>query len=239
MKLRDLLLISLIVIAILTTSSLAANRTLVQYSDINPTMISWPSNFHHSFDKFDPALGTLNRIDFTATLNATMNGSGYNKNTGAWINFSFARSNASLDVTMLDTSKLNLKVVLRLPNLTGHYNLSPYDGIPWIGPDSFSGNNNGSNASSLSYTQQAALAQYIWSGIGTKKFDLPSSTTGDLYFGGQGGPNIVHNLTSYGWSHAVLTYTYDDSRCLSGYKKDGCTGLPLSGWNITVKNSTN
>jgi large repetitive protein len=36
-----------------------------------------------------------------------------------------------------------------------------------------------------------------------------------------------------------ITYTYDENlQCLSGYKIDGCTGLPLPSWKIVVKNAT-
>ena len=45
-------------------------------------------------------------------------------------------------------------------------------------------------------------------------------------------------IDTLAWSNASISYTYDDARCLSGFKKDGCTGLPLSEWNITTRNAT-
>ena len=73
--------------------------------------------------------------------------------------------------------------------------------------------------------------------IGTNTFKLRTVTTAASTV--VGGGNFASLIVTRAWSNATITYTYDDARCLSGYKIDGCTGLPLSGWNVTVKNSTN
>ena len=46
------------------------------------------------------------------------------------------------------------------------------------------------------------------------------------------------DIRTFGFSNATITYTYDEYLCISGYKKDDCTGRPLRDWVITVNNST-
>ena len=117
---------------------------------------------------------------------------------------------------------------------TGNYTLAPYTGSACgLFSDSATDVDSGSDQGGIFYTNAADLAPYI----GTGTFNLPGSTIADIsvrYFGG----SVLAFLNTYGWSNATITYTYDDARCLSGYKIDGCTGLPLSGWKIIVNNST-
>jgi|WetSurMetagenome_2_1015567.scaffolds.fasta_scaffold32315_3 hypothetical protein len=128
---------------------------------------------------------------------------------------------------------IHLRVDMRSPE-TGNYTLAPYTGSACgLFNDSATDDDSGSAQGGIFYTNPADLAPYI----GTGTFNLPGSTLADIsvrYFGG----SVLAFLNTYGWSNATITYTYDDARCLSGYKLDGCTGLPLSGWNITVNNTT-
>ena len=83
MRYWRLLLISIFIIAILSTSSLAAIRTVTYYSslfaDSTPPgeFVDWTDNF--TFPYFDPAMGELISVYFTATLNATLNGAAENR----------------------------------------------------------------------------------------------------------------------------------------------------------------
>ena len=232
MKSGRLLLISILVIAILTTSSLAAIRTVSYNSEIDLAQIPWNKN--HVLPYFDPDLGKLLRIDFVTTLNGSEDVCVQNYHTSQPAQ-AYVTDNASLQVTMLNGLDIvPLRVDMRSPE-TGMFTLDPYTGqLCGNTSDSETDVDNGSTQGGIFYTNAADLAPYI----GTGTFNLPGSTIAEIlvkYFGG----SVLATLNTYGWSNATIKYTYDDARCLSGYKIDGCTGLPLSGWNVTVKNSTN
>ena len=225
------MLISILVIAILTTSSLAAIRTVSYNSEIDLAQIPWNEN--HVLPYFDPDLGKLLRIDFVTTLNGSEDVciQNYHISQPALAHLT---DNASLWVTMLNgLDIIPLRVDMRSPE-TGNYTLAPYTGSACgLFSDSATDVDSGSDQGGIFYTNAADLAPYI----GTGTFNLPGSTIADIsvrYFGG----SVLAFLNTYGWSNATITYTYDDARCLSGYKIDGCTGLPLSGWKIIVNNST-
>ena len=236
MRRRELLLISFLAIAILTSSSLAA--TQIQYSSIQPKQISWPSGTSHTFDKFDPARGNLSRIDFEATLEGNLSGVYENANPNNWLNYSYAQTTAKMEITMLNGSTLDLQILLRLPdNNTKHYiNLSPYEEPDFSnGTDSFSGKYQNKTRDRITIISDKDKDDYILR-TGQKSFALNSTTEGTIEIKSEeGGANVNSRLRSWGWSDATLTYTY--LLCLSGYKKN-CTGWPLSGWKIMVNNST-
>jgi hypothetical protein len=232
MRRRELLLISLLAIATLTSSSLAA--TITQHSRINETQISWPTGTTHTFLKFDPAQGNLSRIDFEATLEGNLSGVYENANPNNWLNYSYAQTTAKMEITMLNGSTFDLQISLRLPNATSYINLSPYippDFSP--GNDSFSGKHEAKTKDRITIISDKD--DYIWR-TGQQSFALKSTTEGTIEVkSDEGGANVNSRLRSWGWSNATLTYTY--LLCLSGYKKN-CTGWPLSGWKIMVNNST-
>ena len=104
--------------------------------------------------------------------------------------------------------------------------------MDFAGPDSFSGTDANDTWDTVFYNDAANLTGYV----GTGTFKLLTVTKGKSDVAGGG--TWQSQILTRAWSYATITYTYDDARCLSGYKKDGCTGLPLSGWNITVSNAT-
>ena len=66
MRLGRLLLASIFIIAMLTTSALAV-KTVTYYSFIEPeTVGTWTK--YHTLPYFDPAMGNLISVDFTASL---------------------------------------------------------------------------------------------------------------------------------------------------------------------------
>ena len=195
--------------------------------------MNWAPGKVHDFQRFDPANGELLQIKFTATLNGSMNGAAENREPGKSAEAAF-EDRLRMQVTMLDANLLNLYVFLRVPDANGTYvSLAPFTLPLWSGPDTMSGGDWGSIQGSVVYTSAVAMAPYI----GTGNFTLPASgyaVASGIFLGG----NTVFDIRSYGWSNATITYTYDDSRCLSGYKLDRCTSLPLSGWTIRVSNAT-
>jgi len=218
-------------IAILTTSSLAAIRTVTHYSSIENQTVDWPSNQKHTLDYFDPDKGRLIRIDFAATLNGSMYGKIENRNINASVERAFFSDITNLSVKMINGNFLDLNISLRVPK-SGFKKLENHTLPLWSGNDTLVGSDYEDTQKSIVYTSASDLAGYI----GTGTFDLPATAIADTLTGGGG--VMVSNISTYGWSNATITYTYDDSRCLSGYKIDGCTGLPLSGWTIAVNNST-
>ncbi|MDD1759132.1 MAG: choice-of-anchor E domain-containing protein, partial [Methanothrix sp.] len=228
MRRRELLLISFLAIAILTSSSFAATK--IQYSSIQPQQISWPTGTNHTFDKFDPALGNLTKVNLAARLDGNLSGLYENANPKNWLNKSYARTNATMDILLNGSKLLTLKIELKIPKDKEYINLSPYTEPMFSGKnDTFSGEN---VSNDTDYTNPTDLSSYI----GLEKLILPCRTNGAIEVKSlEGGANVNSQLRSWGWSNATLTYTYLLN--LSGYKKN-CTGWPLSGWKIMVNNST-
>ena len=194
--------------------------------------MSWAPGKYHSLSKFDPALGQLLRIKFTATLNGSMNGTAENRDPYAEVEEAAFEGRLRMRTLMLNGNWLTLNVFLRVPDANGSWLLlQPFTLPYWSGTDTIIGFDRGDTQGTVVYTG-AAMAPYIGTGNITLWANCTASTS--TY----GGGNMVSDIRAYGYSHAIITYTYDDARCLSGYKKDGCTGLPLSGWTINVNNST-
>ena len=229
------LLISIFIIAILSTSSLAAIRTVTYYSSLfaNSTppgeFVDWTDNF--TFPYFDPAMGELKSVYFTATLNATLDGEAENRALRSVQNAYFA-VDAYMDAVMINGQHIPLQVFLRVPE-TGGINVTAFDGVwDFLGTSSFNGSDANDTWGYVYYNDSANTTDYI--GIGT--FPLLAYTRAiSEVFGGGSWYSLIDTLA---WSNASISYTYDDARCLSGFKKDRCTGLPLSGWKITVSNTT-
>jgi hypothetical protein len=240
MKAGRLLLALIFIIAILTTSSLAAIRTVTYYSELftNQTepltgqqgkFVDWTDN--HTLPYFNPAMGWLLSVDFRATLNGSLNARAENL-AATPVTTAYTAVNALMNVTMINGKLLPLDVLLRIPE-SGYISVSAYDGTnDLMGPDSYNGTDADNTTGSVHYSDNANVSQYI--GVGT--FLLLAKTHGvsDV----SGGGTWDSRIRTTAWSYAAITYTYNDEICLSGYKKDGCTGLPLSGWNITVSNSS-
>jgi uncharacterized repeat protein (TIGR01451 family) len=49
---------------------------------------------------------------------------------------------------------------------------------------------------------------------------------------------VCHTVTLAGFNITNINFTNQKMYCISGYKKDNCTGAPLPGWNITLTNAT-
>ncbi|HQJ80121.1 MAG TPA: choice-of-anchor E domain-containing protein [Methanothrix sp.] len=223
------------IIAILSTSSMAAIRT-VTYADSLFTpdgeYVDWNSN--HIFPYFDPAMGRLISVYFSATLNATLYGEAENKAASpvqnAWMNV-----DTNMYVEMLNGQHLPLEVLLRVPK-TGTVSVGAFDGTwDFLGPSAFNGTDANDTWDDIFYINPADVNDYVGTTPGDT-FNLPAVTSAISQV--RGGGSWWSIITTLAWSNATITYTYDDSRCLSGYKLDGCTGLPLSGWKIKVNNST-
>ena len=230
-----ILLISIFIIAILSTSSMAAIRT-VTYADSLFTpdgeYVDWNSN--HIFPYFDPAMGRLISVYFSATLNATLYGEAENKAASpvqnAWMNV-----DTNMYVEMLNGQHLPLEVLLRVPK-TGTVSVGAFDGTwDFLGPSAFNGTDANDTWDDIFYINPADVNDSVGTTPGDT-FNLPAVTSAISQV--RGGGSWWSIITTLAWSNATITYTYDDSRCLSGYKLDGCTGLPLSGWKIKVNNST-
>ena len=230
-----ILLILIFIIAILSTSSMAAIRT-VTYADSLFTpdgeYVDWNSN--HIFPYFDPAMGRLISVYFSATLNATLYGEAENKAASpvqnAWMNV-----DTNMYVEMLNGQHLPLEVLLRVPK-TGTVSVGAFDGTwDFLGPSAFNGTDANDTWDDIFYINPADVNDYVGTTPGDT-FNLPAVTSAISQV--RGGGSWWSIITTLAWSNATITYTYDDSRCLSGYKLDGCTGLPLSGWKIKVNNST-
>jgi hypothetical protein len=180
-------------------------------------------------------LGRLISIDFKATLNGTMRAKGENMNTAQWVNNTYMNAIAWMNVDMLDGGTLPLTVTMRVPK-TDFAHCAPHitelNEPQYTGPDSYNGTDSNDTWKSISYNTQDKLNPYI----GTGTVNLTAHTNGQGWL--QGSASFWYAIATYAFSNATITYTYDDARCLSGYKLDGCTGLPLSGWNITVNNTT-
>ena len=191
--------------------------------------MDWTDNF--TFPYFDPAMGELISVYFTATLNATLDGAAENRAHAPVHNAYFA-VDAYMDAVMINGQHIPLQVYLRVPE-TGGINVTAFDGVwDFLGTSSFNGSDANDTWGYVYYDDSANTIDYV----GTGTFPLLAYTRASSRV--VGGGSWYSLITTLAWSNASITYTYDDARCLSGFKKDGCTGLPLSGWNITVRNAT-
>ncbi len=226
MRLCKPLMVLIFVMAILITSSMAV-QTVTYTSELPPeTVGTWTK--YHTLPYFDQNLGNLIAVDFTASLNATVDGAAENKAPSP-VNGAYIAADADMYVDMINGDRLSLVVNLE----TAPTDLTAYDGsVDYQGTSAFSASDADDTQGAISYTDPITVADYI--GIGT--FDLEAVATAASYV--VGGGNFASMITTYAWSNASITYTYDDLHCLSGYKIDNCTGQPLSGWTITVNNST-
>jgi len=194
-----------------------------------PTEFSEEPNF--TFPYFDPAMGKLISVYFAATLNATLDGAAENGAPKPVQNAYFA-VDAYMDAVMINGQHIPLQVYLRVPE-TGGINVTAYDGVwDFLGTSSFNGSDANDTWGYVYYDDSANTTDYV----GTGTFPLLAYTRASSRV--IGGGSWYSLITTLAWSNASIIYTYDDARCLSGFKKDGCTGLPLSGWNITVSNAT-
>ncbi|MCK9564861.1 MAG: choice-of-anchor E domain-containing protein, partial [Methanothrix sp.] len=227
-KLLLMFLASILIAAILTSSSLAAIQTVTYKSDLSNKTIGGSRN--HTLNYFDPALGKLLKVDFTASENVSMRGSA--ENTGEEPVAGHILDQTYFGVKMVNGNKLVLNVNLRVPS-TGETSVSAWDGTDdFLGPDSFSGSDSGNTHGHVSYTLPNDVALYV--GTGKLNLTTNSSANSNVY----GGGNWRNDIRTYIYSNATITYNYDDSRCISGYKIDGCTNTGLSGWTINVSNTT-
>ncbi len=231
MKIGRLLLIPTIIIAILATLSSAAIVEEKQCANLHAGLTGgyqgiytdWTDDYQ--FNKFDPAKGKLLSVDFNATLNGSIYARAENLG-GSNVSGAYALVDADMEVQLIEGETLPLNVVVS----TGPTFLRYFDGaIDFGGPSGFTKFKEGNNSGTVSAVN---VTPYI--GPGT--FNLTAVTNATSTVGGSGA--FMSILETRGWSYACITYTYDNTHCLSGYKIDGCTGNPLAGWTITVNNST-
>jgi hypothetical protein len=129
MRIGRLLLISIFIIAILTTSSLAAIRTVTYSSELftgsspQGKFVDWTDN--HKLPYFDPAKGRLISVDFKATLNASLVGKAENLADEPVPN-AYMAVDTNMSVLMINGKQLPLKVLLRIPK-TGFTSVSGWD----------------------------------------------------------------------------------------------------------------
>lgn len=227
MTLGRLLLVSIFIIAMLTTSSLAV-KTVTYESSIAPgTVGTWTK--YHTLPYFDPALGRLISVDFTASLNASINGSAENLDPDSGVIGAYMSADADMSVEMINGDQLSLLVNLD----TGTHDVSAFDGNRDLqGTSAFSASDEGDTWDTISYIDPVDVDEYI--GTGTFNLEAVAAAVSEV----GGGGNWYSMFYTYAWSKASITYTYDDLHCLSGYKIDACIRQPLSGWTITVNNST-
>lgn len=223
------LLLSILFIAILTTSSLAAIVQEKQcsnlFADQTPqgNLTGWTADYQ--FNKFDPSKGKLLSVELNTTLNCSMFARAENF-APSWANGSYAYVDADLDMEMIEGSPLHLDLIV---NGTKH-DVPPFDGdLDFQGNSSFNDTAVGNITDSRSTSNVSAY-------IGPGTFNLTAVNKATSTVKGSGA--FASQIETRGWSYACLTYTYDNTHCLSGYKKDGCTDEPLADWAINVSNST-
>jgi hypothetical protein len=221
-----LLLVPIFIIAILTASSLAV-KTVTYTSDLPSEVTDWERN--HTLPYFDPDLGNLISVDFTASLNATLDGKAENMGPSEVVG-SYIDVDADMYVDMINKDRLPLHLKLATAPLT----VSPYDGnLDYGGTSGFSSSDADSILGNIYYDDPAETAKYV--GKGT--FNLTAKATGISVVRGSGVWASI--ITTYCWSNATITYTYDECRsCISGYKIDSSTGAGLPNWNITLTNAS-
>ena len=151
MRLGRLLLTSIFIIAILTTSSLAI-KTVTYESSIAPETVGWTK--YHTLPYFDPALGRLISVDFTASLNASVDGAA--ENTGpSPVNGAYVSADADMSVEMINGDQLSLHVDLE----TGTHDVSAFDGTrDGQGSSAFSASDEGDTWDTISYTNPGDVA---------------------------------------------------------------------------------
>jgi len=219
-------MVSIFVMAILTTSSMAV-QTVTYTSERLPEAVgTWER--YHTLPYFDPDLGNLISVDFTASLNATVDGGAENMAPSGGVEDAYISADADMYVDMINGDRLTLQVHLA----TAPKDLTQYDNtLDYGGTSGFSDSDEGDTWGSI-YYDDARKDDYIDEGT----FNLKAYATASSTVVGSG--NWDSFINTYSWSNASITYTYEDLHCLSGYKIDNCTGQPLSGWTITVNNST-
>ncbi|HOU70032.1 MAG TPA: choice-of-anchor E domain-containing protein, partial [Methanothrix sp.] len=225
------LLLPILIIAILTTTSFAlTTRDTPQcsnlYADRTPQgeFVDWSDSYN--FTKFDPSKGTLTGIEFNATLNGSLFAEAENR-ARTPVNGAYVNVLANLTVQMIEGEKLNLLV----PITTGLHNVTAFDGVlDFKGTSAFNASAEGNTNGTI--TNVSNLSAYVGSGnITLPAVCIASSTVG-------GGGTWASNITTLAWSYACITYIYDNTHCLSGYKKNGCTNESLANWAINVSNDT-
>ncbi len=217
---------------ILTIPSFASIKTVSYTSMIPEHMVG--ADKVHTFPYFDPALGTLVSVNFIASLNGTLDAQAENLGSTGYTQC-YVTDLAEMYLTMINGDDFYLNVALRVPK-TGYASVGPFDGAQdLMGSDTFSGQDYGDTSDIVIYTAPDDVDDYY--GVGT--FNLPMYTIAASSV--RGGGNWYTEIATTAWSHAIITYTYDEkvTYCLSGYKINGCTGEPISGWTVIVNNSTN
>jgi len=224
MRLRSLLLASIFIIAMLTTSSFAI-KTVTYTSELPRETVDWEG--YHTLPKFDPALGNLVSVNFTASLNATMDGEAEN-NANSWFYDAYFTADADMYVDMLNGEKLTLQLNLE----TDHEDLAPSTPPYLGGPDYFAASDAG-DTSGFIYYNDARKDDFV----GTGNINLKTKSTATSKVENSG--NSYFLIMTYSWTNASITYTYDECRsCISGYKLDDCTKLGVKDWKVTLNNST-
>ncbi|MGV8174898.1 MAG: choice-of-anchor E domain-containing protein [Methanothrix sp.] len=97
MRFGKLLLISIFIIALLSTSSLSTIVTTdPDESKIGNSSLNWSKDQNHTFKYFNPSLGRLVGVSFIVTLNGSMYGMTENRNPNSSVKNSSFEGGANL-----------------------------------------------------------------------------------------------------------------------------------------------
>ena len=215
------------IIAILTNSSLAV-KTVTYTSELTPELVgTWER--YHTLPYFDPDLGNLISVDFTASLNATVDGGAENMAPLGGVEDAYISADADMYVDMINGDRLSLVVNLA----TAKTDLTKFDLVlDYGGTSGFSASDADDTWGSIYYDDTRKDAY-----VGKGTFNLKTYATARSHVEGSG--NWASFITTYSWSNASITYTYDECRsCISGYKINSSTGAGLPNWNITLTNAS-
>jgi len=207
-----------------------AVQTVTYTSELLPEAVgTWER--YHTLPYFDPDLGNLISVNFTASLNATIDGGAENTAPDGGVEDAYIAANADMYVDMINGDRLTLQVHLA----TAPKDLTKYDNtLDYGGTSGFSDSDEGDTWGSI-YYDDANKNDYIDEGA----FNLKAYATAESTV--VGGGNWASFINTYSWSNASITYTYEDlpcRPCISGYKFDECTDQGIADWEIILINTS-
>jgi hypothetical protein len=216
------LILSLLLIFVLIPNSkapIARAKTTVEQKCYAPTGTSEPLSFSNSkfktnwtgvyqctFDKFNPALGKLNQIDFFLTGNVLANLMVENEDNATTTPIPVS-STAQANLYLKNPFNTGLNLLTAVPQKVIEATLGQYDGIT-----DYSGTSGRSDLSvtatdtvSTFINQDPALGDFI----GTDTYTTPVSTSGESKC--SGGGNLTCRSQTYSNGVITVSYEYDPS----------------------------
>ncbi|MBN1456591.1 MAG: PEP-CTERM sorting domain-containing protein [Sedimentisphaerales bacterium] len=180
-------------LCVLSGISFANTLSYSTTTPISSLLTDWPGGTSLSFQKFDPALGTLNSV--TIDLNGSMETTLIIKNQNPSGTASFGSAKTELDMTVLSPGGVN--ALVDLTSSWFGYSLNPGESITTNPPLSMSG------TVSETYTLAAILAEFT--GLGNIELDAGTFTIAVL--ANTGGNTSVDQMT-YASLDGTVTYNY-------------------------------